>query len=66
MTQPASHSVRALGNSDLQLTPIGLGAWAIGGGRSAQQVTEIAPALEFRLSEEEFARIDAFIASNPV
>jgi aryl-alcohol dehydrogenase-like predicted oxidoreductase len=27
----ASPSLRALGNSDLQLTPIGFGAWAIGG-----------------------------------
>jgi aryl-alcohol dehydrogenase-like predicted oxidoreductase len=31
MTQPASLSLRTLGNSDLQLTSIGLGAWAIGG-----------------------------------
>ena len=32
MTDSASPSLRTLGNSDLQLTPIGLGAWAIGGG----------------------------------
>src|SRR6202035_2482514 len=33
MTQPASTTaLRTLGNSDLQLTPIGFGAWAIGGG----------------------------------
>jgi aryl-alcohol dehydrogenase-like predicted oxidoreductase len=32
MTQPASHPLRTLGNSDLQLTRIGFGAWAIGGG----------------------------------
>ena len=32
MTQTASLSLRTLGNSDLQLTPIGFGAWAIGGG----------------------------------
>ena len=33
MTQPAaSTDLRTLGNSDLQLTPIGFGAWAIGGG----------------------------------
>ena len=32
MTQTASLSLRTLGNSDLQLTPIGLGAWAVGGG----------------------------------
>ena len=31
MTQAASHLLRTLGNSDLQLTPIGFGAWAIGG-----------------------------------
>jgi aryl-alcohol dehydrogenase-like predicted oxidoreductase len=33
MTQPATTpALRTLGNSDLQLTPIGFGAWAIGGG----------------------------------
>ena len=32
MTQAASLSLRTLGNSDLELTPIGLGTWAIGGG----------------------------------
>lgn len=32
MTQADSHSLRRLGNSDLELTPIGFGAWAIGGG----------------------------------
>jgi len=32
MTSTASPSLRTLGNSDLQLTPIGFGAWAIGGG----------------------------------
>jgi aryl-alcohol dehydrogenase-like predicted oxidoreductase len=34
MTTPASaaKTLRALGNSDLRLTPIGFGAWAIGGG----------------------------------
>ena len=32
MTTTASQSLRTLGNSDLQLTPIGFGAWAIGGG----------------------------------
>ena len=31
MTQAASLSLRTLGNSDLKLTAIGLGAWAIGG-----------------------------------
>jgi aryl-alcohol dehydrogenase-like predicted oxidoreductase len=33
MTNPATTTeLRTLGNSDLQLTPIGFGAWAIGGG----------------------------------
>ena len=32
MTTSASPTLRTLGNSDLQLTPIGFGAWAIGGG----------------------------------
>jgi aryl-alcohol dehydrogenase-like predicted oxidoreductase len=32
MTLSASLSLRTLGNSDLHLTPIGFGAWAIGGG----------------------------------
>ncbi len=39
---------------------------AIVGGRSAQQVEGLAPALTFRLSEEEYARINAFLESNPV
>jgi aryl-alcohol dehydrogenase-like predicted oxidoreductase len=37
---------------------------AIVGGRSAQQVDGVASALEFRLGEEEFARINAFLAEN--
>jgi len=32
MTGNGSHPLRVLGSSDLQLTPIGFGAWAIGGG----------------------------------
>ena len=32
MTTSASPPLRTLGNSDLHLTPIGFGAWAIGGG----------------------------------
>jgi aryl-alcohol dehydrogenase-like predicted oxidoreductase len=38
---------------------------AIVGGRSAQQVEGLAHALEFRLSEDEFARINAFLSANP-
>src|ERR1035438_286425 len=32
MTPLGSRPLRTLGNSDLQLSPIGFGAWAIGGG----------------------------------
>jgi aryl-alcohol dehydrogenase-like predicted oxidoreductase len=39
---------------------------AIVGGRSSQQVEGLAPALDFRLSEEEYARINEFLAANPV
>ena len=39
---------------------------AIVGGRSGEQVKGLAPALRFRLTEEEFARIGAFLAANPV
>jgi aryl-alcohol dehydrogenase-like predicted oxidoreductase len=38
---------------------------AIVGGRSAAQVEGVAPALEFRLSEEEYGRINEFLATNP-
>jgi aryl-alcohol dehydrogenase-like predicted oxidoreductase len=38
---------------------------AIVGGRSAQQVEGLAPALEFRLSDSDYARIVDFIAANP-
>ncbi len=37
---------------------------AIVGSRSAKQVQELAPALAFRLSEEEFAKINRFLAAN--
>jgi aryl-alcohol dehydrogenase-like predicted oxidoreductase len=37
---------------------------AIVGGRSGSQVEGIAPALEFRLSEEEFVQINAFLSGN--
>jgi aryl-alcohol dehydrogenase-like predicted oxidoreductase len=39
---------------------------SIVGGRSAKQVEELAPALEFRLAADEYARIDAFLSANPV
>jgi aryl-alcohol dehydrogenase-like predicted oxidoreductase len=37
---------------------------AIVGGRSAEQVDGLAPALNFRLSQEEYARINSFLASD--
>jgi aryl-alcohol dehydrogenase-like predicted oxidoreductase len=39
---------------------------AIVGGRSPQQVEGIAPALHFRLTRDEYDRINAFFAANPV
>jgi aryl-alcohol dehydrogenase-like predicted oxidoreductase len=38
---------------------------AIVGGRSGKQVEGVAPALDFRLSEDEYARINAFLESDP-
>jgi aryl-alcohol dehydrogenase-like predicted oxidoreductase len=38
---------------------------AIVGGRSAEQVEGLAPALEFRLTGEEYERIHAFLDANP-
>jgi aryl-alcohol dehydrogenase-like predicted oxidoreductase len=38
---------------------------AIVGGRSGKQVEGIAPALDYRLSEDEFIRINEFLAANP-
>jgi aryl-alcohol dehydrogenase-like predicted oxidoreductase len=37
---------------------------AIVGGRSSKQVEGVAPALEFRLRDDEFARINAFLGAN--
>jgi aryl-alcohol dehydrogenase-like predicted oxidoreductase len=39
---------------------------SIVGGRSAQQVEGAAPALTFRISEEEYSRINEFLRANPV
>jgi aryl-alcohol dehydrogenase-like predicted oxidoreductase len=39
---------------------------AIVGGRNARQVEELSKALYFRLNEDEYLRINAFLASNPV
>ena len=40
-------------------------AASIVGGRSSQQVEGLAPALHFRLTGEEYQRINAFLAANP-
>jgi aryl-alcohol dehydrogenase-like predicted oxidoreductase len=39
---------------------------AIVGGRSGKQVEGVAPALEFKLSADESARVEAFLEANPV
>jgi aryl-alcohol dehydrogenase-like predicted oxidoreductase len=39
---------------------------SIVGGRSAEQVDGLTPALEFRLSEDEYERINRFLSDNPV
>ena len=39
---------------------------AIVGGRSGKQVEGMVPALRFRLSEDEYSRINLFLADNPV
>src|ERR1700684_391054 len=58
-TQSATFATRALGNSDLQLTSIGFGAWAIGGGNwefawgpqdDAESVSAIHRALELGIN----------------
>jgi aryl-alcohol dehydrogenase-like predicted oxidoreductase len=53
-TSPANFATKTLGNSDLHLTPIGYGAWAIGGGNwefawGAQDDSESLRAIETAL-----------------
>ncbi len=67
--------LREIGN-DHSLTPgVVAVAWtlhnpgitaAIVGGRSGKQVEELSAVLHFRLTEDEYARINAFLISNPV
>jgi aryl-alcohol dehydrogenase-like predicted oxidoreductase len=63
---------RQLGNSDLHITPIGLGAWtlrqpavtaAIVGARRPDQIDGIIGAAAFRLSDAEIAEIEAVSAT---
>jgi aryl-alcohol dehydrogenase-like predicted oxidoreductase len=66
-------SLREIGNAHGVTPGVVAVAWtlhhpaitaAIVGGRSGKQVEELAPALEFRLTEEEFAKINKFLAAN--
>lgn len=59
-----------LGKTDMEITPIGFGSWAIGGSgwRAAwgsQDDEEAIGAAEFRLDEDEIGRIENFIQENP-
>lgn len=69
------------GKTDMEITPIGFGSWAIGGsgwepappgrngsivgGRRPDQVDGIVGATEFRLSDDKMGRIEGFIRENP-
>ena len=66
--------LRAIGNEHSVSPGVAAVAWtlhnpavtaAIVGGRSAKQVEGVAPALHFQLSEDEFARINAFLEESP-
>jgi aryl-alcohol dehydrogenase-like predicted oxidoreductase len=39
---------------------------AIVGGRSARQVEGVAPALTFRITEQEYAQVNQFLAANVI
>ena len=52
-------TIKQLGNSDLEISPIGLGTWAIVGARDADQVDGFIGAMDFRLSDDDLADIDA-------
>jgi aryl-alcohol dehydrogenase-like predicted oxidoreductase len=65
--------LRAMGREHGVVTGVVATAWtlhhpaitaAIVGARSPQQIEEMAAALEFRLSEEEYDRIDGYLAEN--
>lgn len=49
---------RQLGNSDLNITPLGLGAWAIVGVRHPKQVDGVIQAANLILSPEEVREIE--------
>ncbi len=67
--------LREIGNGDNVTPGVVAVAWvlhnpaitaAIVGGRSPKQVEELSAALRFKLSDEEFTRINAFLTANPV
>jgi aryl-alcohol dehydrogenase-like predicted oxidoreductase len=67
--------LRAIGNEHNVSPGVVAVAWtlyhpavtaAIVGGRSAKQVEGLAPTLHFRLDDDQFARIHAFLEENPV
>ncbi len=53
---------RKLGYSDLHLTTVGLGTWAIVGARRPSQIEETALAGDWALLEDDVAQIDALLA----
>jgi len=54
-------TLRTLGQSDLKITPIGIGAWAIGGGQ-----WEFAwGAAEVRLNEDDVREIEEALTLQP-
>jgi aryl-alcohol dehydrogenase-like predicted oxidoreductase len=67
-------ALRAIGNAHGVTPGLVAIAWtlhhpaitgAIVGGRNVRQVEETIPALDFRLSDEEFRSINAFLDANP-
>jgi aryl-alcohol dehydrogenase-like predicted oxidoreductase len=53
--------IRQLGISDLHITPIGFGAWAIGARRPGQ-ILGLSGAVDFRLGPSERAEIESLFA----
>ena len=52
-------TTRRLGNSELLITPIGFGAWAIVGARRPGQIRGVAGAADFRLDDEQAAEMES-------
>ena len=56
---------RTFGKTGIEITPIGLGSWAIVGGGRPDQVDGIIGAAVFRLDEDKLERIETFLEENP-